>query len=406
MAKNYNQALQLNNADLQAILNVINELPEANNGVELPTLTNEGSASELLSGKELIDGEGNIVTGTMPNNGAISSTMDGINTKSITIPSGYTSGGSVSLDNTIDNEVTTQENLITQIMTVIDELPEASTGGGDTSLEDGLVAGTLTDYTNDRVTSIGIGVFAQVENLKTVNFPAVTSIDKNAFNRCPKLTTANFPKATSIGYYAFSACSSLTEINFPEVVTIDNYTFAVCSKLTTVSFPKLTSMGYCAFSTCNKLTTVDFPELLSTNTSAFYNCTNLTTVSFPKLLTIGYDAFANCSKLTSISFPVATCIEGSAFRGCTNLTTVSLPAVISIGTNAFQRCYNLTSLYLSGSSVCNLSNSNAFTSTPIGGYSASAGTYGSIFVPASLVDAYKTASNWSYFADRITAFVE
>jgi hypothetical protein len=56
--------LQANNIDLQAILNSINELPEAGSGVALPELTNEGTASDLLSGKQLIDQEGNVVTGT------------------------------------------------------------------------------------------------------------------------------------------------------------------------------------------------------------------------------------------------------------------------------------------------------------------------------------------------------
>lgn len=58
--------IQNNNADLQAILDSINALPEENSGVELPTLTNEGSASDLVSGKELIDQEGNVITGTNP----------------------------------------------------------------------------------------------------------------------------------------------------------------------------------------------------------------------------------------------------------------------------------------------------------------------------------------------------
>jgi hypothetical protein len=61
-------------------------------------------------------------------------------------------------------------------------------------------------------------------------------------------------------------------------------------------------------------------------------------------------------------------------------------------------------LYLTGSSVCALAHSNAFSSTPIGGYSTSAGTYGSIYVPASLIDAYKTATNWTYFSSRFVAF--
>ena len=42
------------------------------------------------------------LTGTMPNNGAIAGTFDGIVTTSYTIPAGYTSGGSVSLDGSIE----------------------------------------------------------------------------------------------------------------------------------------------------------------------------------------------------------------------------------------------------------------------------------------------------------------
>lgn len=41
------------------------------------------------------------VTGAMPNNGAINATFDGLVNTSYSVPSGYTSGGTVSLDNTI-----------------------------------------------------------------------------------------------------------------------------------------------------------------------------------------------------------------------------------------------------------------------------------------------------------------
>ena len=59
------------------------------------------------------------VTGTMTNNGAIASTMDGIDTKSVSIPAGYTTGGTVSLTDDIDNEVDTQADLISQIATAL-----------------------------------------------------------------------------------------------------------------------------------------------------------------------------------------------------------------------------------------------------------------------------------------------
>ena len=77
-------------------------------------------ASDVLTGKIIVNADGEPVTGTMPNNGAISSSMDGINIKNITIPEGYTSGGTVSLDNTIDNEVSNQYDIIAQIKNILE----------------------------------------------------------------------------------------------------------------------------------------------------------------------------------------------------------------------------------------------------------------------------------------------
>lgn len=48
----------------------------------------------------------------MPNNGNVTTTIDGIDIKTIIIPAGYTSGGIVGLDNTIDNEVALQSDLL------------------------------------------------------------------------------------------------------------------------------------------------------------------------------------------------------------------------------------------------------------------------------------------------------
>lgn len=45
---------------------------------------------------------GTKITGTMANNGAISLTMDGLTTTSVSIAAGYTSGGTVSLTNDIE----------------------------------------------------------------------------------------------------------------------------------------------------------------------------------------------------------------------------------------------------------------------------------------------------------------
>ena len=202
-------------------------------------------------------------------------------------------------------------------------------GGGDTSGEDGLIAGTLTNYTNDRITSIG----------------------RFAFYQWSSLATISFPQCTSIGSWAFTSCQALT----------------------TISFPQCTSIGSCAFSSCQALTTVSFPKCAVIGGSAFYYCNNLTTISFPQCTSIDKYAFYSCQALPIASFPQCT----------------------SIGSWAFCYCKKLSSIYLLASQVCSLAASNAFNNTSI------KSNTGSIFVPASLVSSYKTATNWTYFSSRI-----
>ena len=48
-------------------------------------------------------------------------------------------------------------------------------------------------------------------------------------------------------------------------------------------------------------------------------------------------------------------------------------------------------------------NSNAFNNTPYAGYSNHFSGTPYIYVPASLVDTYKTATNWTYFSSYFSA---
>jgi len=52
--------------------------------------------------------------------------------------------------------------------------------GGNTDIEDALVSGTITEYTNDRVTSIRQNAFTYTK-LTSVNFPVCTTIGSSAF---------------------------------------------------------------------------------------------------------------------------------------------------------------------------------------------------------------------------------
>jgi len=59
-------------------------------------------AADVLANKIFVDDEGNVVPGTMPNNGTAAGTIDGITAQSYTIAAGYYAGGTVSLTNDIE----------------------------------------------------------------------------------------------------------------------------------------------------------------------------------------------------------------------------------------------------------------------------------------------------------------
>lgn len=58
---------------------------------------------QLLAGVTAHGRDGSQITGNIADNGDVSETMDGVTVKSVSIPSGRTSGGTIALDGTIDN---------------------------------------------------------------------------------------------------------------------------------------------------------------------------------------------------------------------------------------------------------------------------------------------------------------
>lgn len=69
------------------------------------TTGDDAVAANLLAGKfahTIVNGTATQIEGTMPNNGAISGSIDGLTTTSYSVPAGYTSGGTVSLTNDIE----------------------------------------------------------------------------------------------------------------------------------------------------------------------------------------------------------------------------------------------------------------------------------------------------------------
>lgn len=113
---------------------------------------------------------------------------------------------------------------------------------------------------------------------------------------------------------------------------------------------------------------------------------------------VGENAFAYSSSLTSVE-TTAKIIESSAFVNCGNLETIDLTnptEVVSIGYSAFTGCYKIKAIFIRSSVMATLAHVDTLPSTPFSIIGNAA-----IYVPSNLVNSYKSATNWSKYADRI-----
>ena len=120
----------LKSANIAAGVSIFGVMGTHSGGADVSGVT--AGAGDVLDGKKYVNSSGTLTSGTMPNNGAISKTMDGLDTKSVSIPAGYTSGGTVSLTGDIDNIANNQADKIAQIKTALEG---KAAGGGGGSVE-------------------------------------------------------------------------------------------------------------------------------------------------------------------------------------------------------------------------------------------------------------------------------
>lgn len=192
--------------------------------------------------------------------------------------------------------------------------------------------------------------------------------------------------------------NTLKEYNSEEVVYVGNYAFWSVNSLESISLPNCKEVTTACFQNCKSLKAASFRSCTAAGGTVFRGCSSLLDVNFPSLEYTSTYIFAECSALERIVLPKVKQLGGAAFHTCASLQFVDLPSVTSVGAMAFQNCSLLTTVIIrQDKTVCTLAATTAFTGTPI------ADGTGFIYVPSSMLSTFKSASNWSAYADQIRA---
>jgi hypothetical protein len=85
-------------------------------------------------------------------------------------------------------------------------------------------------------------------------------------------------------------------------------------------------------------------------------------------------------------------IAGGAFAYCSKLNSLTIPnSVMNIGSSTFSSCTSLTTIICEATTPPTLGSGNTLSNVTI------------VYVPIESVEAYKSATNWSYYASKIQA---
>ena len=115
----------------------------------------------------------------------------------------------------------------------------------------------------------------------------------------------------------------------------------------------------------------------------------------PQMLVINGTYAINRAAFASFTAPKLSYAGNYTFANNPYLGYADFTDITSITSGMFSACKNMSALYLRGESVVTLESTNAFANTP----ALTNPERFTLWVPRALVDAYKTATNWSVLYD-------
>ena len=308
--------------------------------------------------------------------------------------------------------------------------------------ENGRLFGSISSISRTNITSL----VTYYTSLKEVYLPDCQYVASSTFSSYTSMTSASLEKCRYVGDWGFHNCRAMTSLYLPNLQYMGGIALQSCSALTEIILPNCGYISGAFDADCRLVSIISIPAFCSM--SAWYgnpiiiendslkelylatDYYSVITYSWvfkdvqgASMKNLGgsiyvhtnlYNSYINAvgwSSLSSLFVSVGDAndvmlsysdnmVYGST-KGLTSnfynllgvainsIRVVSLPECRFIGTYALYGFTYLSGVYLGASDVCYMQNTNAIKN------------YVSIFVPASLVDAYKVAPNWSNRADYI-----
>lgn len=230
----------------------------------------------------------------------------------------------------------------------------------------------------------------------------------------------HFVGLQTIEQYGFENCNLIESVIFPNTLKrIEDSSFINNTALKFVQFNEGLEYIGSAFTGCAALTSVNLPQsLLQTDSACFSGMAELNVMvnGETSFHTVGNSNGLNGSVVNVVISYGVEKIPTDAYAWCVNLSTCIIPSSVKILESASFRSMGLPLLDLP-ESITNIgskaitNNTNletlivrATTPPQLSGDAISGNTLlSAIKVPANSVDAYKSAPNWSSFANIITS---
>ena len=317
---------------------------------------------------------------------------------------------------------------------------------------------------SDSITSLDAGAFKTLINIKSIYIGAnITTIGESCFEGCTSLQKVelNNSQITSLPSKLFYQCTSLSEITPPVgLKSISDEVFYACSSLTSFEIPEsVTKIGRFAFGGSGITNIYIHKNIISINSNPFTLCRKIERITVSED-NVKYDSRDNCNAIIETAsntlickLPVSTipdtvkALGPYAYYKTVENEIIVPPQITSIGSYCFSQSSYVISIDMSNCNVevlptavfyispelkeikfpprLRIISSSIFYSNmkvelldfrnyagdapPIlEGSLSGAGTKYKIVIPnnAELKEAWKNASNWSNYADRILTLDE